>query len=314
MNISNVFRSWESAFYIRFVEELLASVYSENNIRCPTHLSVGQEMVPSILSQYLLHSDLAVSSHRSHAHYLAKGGSLSQFFDELHGLKSGCSGGRGGSMHLTDKNVGFVASTAIVGNTIPIGVGLGNSIKLKSTSDIAVIYLGDGATEEGVFWESIHYSIVNQLPCLFFVENNFFSVYTDLDTRQKNTSLGSKLLGFSDNVFISRDHDFLKFHDIAEQAVKLVRDSNTAFLLVDTFRYLEHCGPSYDDNLDYRSRDFLEHWKSIDILILLEEYLVNHHYSDQIAKEKLRLSHLCNTMYSASLDRRNSIFSESKNS
>ena len=90
-------------------------------------------------------------------------------------------------MHLTDKQVGFIGSTAIVGNTIPIGVGLGNSIKLRSTNDISVIYLGDGATEEGVFWESIHYSLVNSLPCLFVIENNSFSVYTDLETRQSNT-------------------------------------------------------------------------------------------------------------------------------
>ncbi|MDA7501561.1 thiamine pyrophosphate-dependent enzyme [bacterium] len=310
MNTSHIFDSWKSAFYIRYVEELLASVYSQNNIRCPTHLSIGQEMVPAILSQYLRHSDLAVSSHRSHAHYLSKGGSLSKFFDELHGLKSGCSGGRGGSMHLTDKNVGFIGSTAIVGNTIPIGVGLGNSIKLKSSSDIAIIYLGDGATEEGVFWESIHYSIVANLPCLFVIENNFFSVYTDLVTRQNNTSIYKKLLGFTDNVYLSHDHDFLRFHDTANKAVQLVRASQTAFLLVDTFRYLEHCGPSYDDNLNYRREDFLRHWKSKDILNLLEEYLKDNDYSENIKKEKDRLSHLCDTAYSASLDHRNSILSQ----
>ena len=122
-------------------------------------------------------------------------------------------------MHLTDKQVGFIGSTAIVGNTIPIGVGLGNSIKLRSTNDISVIYLGDGATEEGVFWESIHYSLVNSLPCLFVIENNSFSVYTDLETRQSNTSLLSKLSGFSENVFYSSNHDFL---DFSSKAVRLL--------------------------------------------------------------------------------------------
>ena len=307
-----IFETWKASFYIRYVEKLVSSVYSLSNMRCPTHLSVGQEMVPSIVSQYLTKTDLAVSSHRSHAHYLSKGGSLSNFFDELHGLDSGCSGGRGGSMHLTDKTVGFIGSTAIVGNTIPIGVGLGNSLKLRSTNDISVIYLGDGATEEGVFWESIHYSIVNSLPCLFVIENNSFSVYTDLDTRQSNTSLFKKLSGFSDNVFHSSNHDFLSFHEIASQAIDLVRSGNSAFLLVDTFRYLEHCGPSADDHLNYRKSSYLDHWKSLDILDLLEDFLTKQGMAETLILEKNSISEMCDSCYNLSLSRRDILFSEFK--
>ena len=209
----------ETAYYIRYVEELIANKYSLNMMRCPTHLSVGQEMAPSILSQYLRRTDYVVSTHRSHAHYLAKGGNLEKFFDELHGLMSGCSGGRGGSMHLTDKEVGFVASTAIVGNTIPIGVGLGNAIKLLKEQEISIIYLGDAATEEGVFWESVHYSLVHNLPCLFVIENNDYSVYTNIEVRQLNTSLESKLMGFTDRIYCSREHEWIEFHSICEDAV-----------------------------------------------------------------------------------------------
>ena len=310
MDPSLIFDTWKTSFYIRYVEKLVSSVYSLSNMRCPTHLSVGQEMVPSIVSQYLTNTDLAVSSHRSHAHYLSKGGSLSKFFDELHGLDSGCSGGRGGSMHLTDKQVGFIGSTAIVGNTIPIGVGLGNSIKLRSTNDISVIYLGDGATEEGVFWESIHYSLVNSLPCLFVIENNSFSVYTDLETRQSNTSLLSKLSGFSENVFYSSNHDFLDFHKQSSKAINLVRSGNSAFLLVDTFRYLEHCGPSSDDHLNYRSSAYLDYWKSRDILDLLEEYLLKHGLIDMVFETKKSIIQLCDSCYNTSLSSRDSLFSD----
>ena len=179
-------------------------------------------------------------------------------------------------MHLTDKNIGFIGSTAIVGNTIPIGVGLGNAIKIGSSNDIAVIYLGDGATEEGVFWESLHFSIVREIPCLFVIENNSFSVYTDINTRQGNTSLQQKLLGFTDNVFLSFEHDFLEFNDVSRRSVSIARDGRTAILLVDTFRHLEHCGPSFDDNLNYRSTNYLRFWKSLDIISLLEDYLHSH--------------------------------------
>ena len=307
------FSSWKTAYYVRFVEELISSVYSQNNMRCPTHLSVGQEMVPSILSQFLTHEDLAVSSHRSHAHYLSKGGSLSNFFDELHGLPSGCSGGRGGSMHLTDKSVGFVGSTAIVGNTIPIGVGLGNAIKLRSSKDISVIYLGDGATEEGVFWESVQYAIVAELPCLFVIENNFFSVYTDINARQKNTTILSKLSGFSEHIFESQDHDFLEFIDIASSAVDLVRKGNTAFILADTFRYLEHCGPSFDDHLNYRSTELINRWKSLDILTMMESFLMENFSPDIITTHKNQIQQHCRATYNSSLERRNHLSSLSSN-
>lgn len=306
LDFNLLFDSWKSAYYIRYVEQLLSSIYSDNNIRCPTHLSVGQEMVPSILSRYLHFSDKAVSSHRSHAHYLSKGGSLSSFFDELHGLATGCSGGKGGSMHLADPSVGFVASTAIVGNTIPVGVGLACSIKLSNSNDISVIYLGDGATEEGVFWESLHYSISQDLPCLFVIENNQFSVYTNLHDRQKNTSLHKKLLGFTDNIYRSSEHDFLAFHDICQSAVDLVRTGKTSVIFAETFRYLEHCGPSSDDHLAYRDESYLDHWKSLDILALMETFLVNNGLSNKLDSKKPLIQSFCDDAFRLSLSKRRS--------
>ena len=109
---------YKTAYFVRRSEEEIAKNYSKGNIRCPTHLSIGQELVPAIISLFKNDNDLAVSSHRSHGHYLGKGGSLLGLFDELHGLDSGCSHGNGGSMHLIDTSVGFMGSTAIVANTI----------------------------------------------------------------------------------------------------------------------------------------------------------------------------------------------------
>ena len=169
---------------IRCVEEKIAERYPEGKMRCPTHLSIGQEAVPVAVSCALNKNDFAVSTHRGHAHYLAKGGSLKKMIDEIHGKESGCSKGKGGSMHLIDKDVSFMGTSAIVGNSIPLGVGLGLSAKLKSTNQISCIYLGDGAIEQGVFYESINFAILKKLRVLFICENNLYSVYSSLKVRQ----------------------------------------------------------------------------------------------------------------------------------
>ena len=125
-------------YLIRDLEEGIAAKYSEGKMRCPTHLSIGQEGAPAALSTLLSHQDLAVSTHRAHAHYLAKGGCPKAMLAEIYGKATGCSGGRGGSMHLIDESVGFKGSTAIVGNTIPIGVGLALSQKTVSYTHLTL--------------------------------------------------------------------------------------------------------------------------------------------------------------------------------
>ena len=165
-------------------EEEIAARYSEWKMRCPTHLSIGQEAVAAAVGKVLRRDDFAVSGHRAHAHYLGKGGNLPAMIAELYGKATGCSRGRGGSMHLIDLSVGFEGSTAIVANSIPVGVGLALAAKLKNTGQVSCIFFGDGAVEEGVFYESVNFAAVKKLPVLFLCENNLYSVYTPLHIRQ----------------------------------------------------------------------------------------------------------------------------------
>ena len=162
----------QAMFRIRLVEEAIASKYSEEKMRCPVHLSIGQEAIAVGVCANLTNEDLVLSTHRAHAHFLAKGGNLRSMIAEIYGKEAGCSKGRGGSMHLIDRKVGFEGSTAIVGNTIPIGVGLGLSLKLDSKDAISVIFCGDGSTEEGVFYESVNFAATKNLPVLFVCENS----------------------------------------------------------------------------------------------------------------------------------------------
>ena len=281
---------FEKCYFIRSVEECIADNYSKSNMRCPTHLSIGQELVPSILSLFNNYDDLAVSTHRAHGHYLGKGGSLQRLFDELHGLNSGCSSGNGGSMHLIDESVGFYGSTAIVGNTIPVGVGLANAFAIEGKKNIVYIFLGDAATEEGVFYESLHYASLNSLPCIFIVENNNFSVYTDIKTRQ-NSNLKEKAKSFNVNYFLNKDHDYENLYEIFEESLQITRSFLGPVLIeVMTHRYREHCGPNYDDKLNYRDEKFLKYWKERDIIKKIENKLFQYSVSKKeisVLKEKV---------------------------
>jgi TPP-dependent pyruvate/acetoin dehydrogenase alpha subunit len=268
---------WKRAYRIRQVEEEIAKRYLQGKMRCPTHLSVGQEGVPSALAEYLTNEDYAVSTHRGHAHYLAKGGNLNKMIAELHGKVTGCCGGRGGSMHLSDVDVGFMGTTAIVGNSIPLGVGLALSAQIKNTQQIACIYLGDGATEEGVFYESINFAAVRRLPVLFICENNFFSVYSDLTFRQpKNRKIFEMVSAMGVKSSMSDGNDMLAACNLLGKVVSEVRSGvGPYFLEFATYRWREHCGPNYDDDLGYRSDAEIDFWKKRDPVAILEGILKN---------------------------------------
>ena len=171
---------------IRRIEECISQKYKEQEMRCPIHLSIGQEAIPVGICQNLTKKDKIVTAHRSHAHYLAKGGDLKSMISELHGRETGCAEGKGGSMHLIDLKAGVMAAVPIVGSTIPIGVGISWGIKLKKQNNILVIFFGDGATEEGVFQESLDFASLHNLPVLFVCENNDFSVYSHISKRQSS--------------------------------------------------------------------------------------------------------------------------------
>ncbi|MCR9214747.1 MAG: thiamine pyrophosphate-dependent dehydrogenase E1 component subunit alpha [Proteobacteria bacterium] len=257
---------------IRTVEETIAERYSDQEMRCPTHLSSGQEAVSAAIGAVLRPSDLAVSGHRAHAHYLAKGGDLNAMIAEIYGKVTGCARGKGGSMHLVDEAVGFMGSTAIVGGTVPVGVGLAYSLMLNETDDIVCIFLGDAVVETGVFHESLNFATLKNLPVLFLCENNFYSVYSPLSVRQSHMrQIHEKVSGFGITTEDGDGNDVAAVHEIVSRTVAGIRDGNgPAFLEFSTFRWREHCGPNYDDDLGYRPDQFIEDWNAREPIGLFE--------------------------------------------
>jgi pyruvate dehydrogenase E1 component alpha subunit len=186
---------------IRLIEKEISNKYTEWKMRCPTHLSIGQESIPASICENLKKNDAIVSAHRCHAHYLSKGGSLKKMLAEIYGKVSGCAKGRGGSMHLIDYSVNFNAAVPIVGSTLPIGVGIAWANKLKNKKNVVVIFFGDGATEEGAFLESIDFASLHNLKILFVCENNQYSVYSNIKKRQSNSrSITKDPSKYSDSV------------------------------------------------------------------------------------------------------------------
>jgi len=290
INKKNLKEIFYKMLLIRQTDLQIAKRYSENQMRCPTHLSIGQECVPSVIGTFTTKKDLCVSSHRSHAHYLGKGGSLNKFISELYGKSTGCSKGRGGSMHLTDLNVGFVASTAIVSNTIPVGVGLSLSSKILGKKQVNIIYLGDASIEEGVFFESLNFAVTKKIPVVFVCENNFYSVYSPLSVRQPEgrkifkmaEACGVKSFRANGNQFKDVINTFLKAKKIVEKEQKPV------FLEYQTYRWYEHCGPNFDDHLNYRNKKETLYWKKNDPINILQNFLVNKGWINHSSIEKTK--------------------------
>tara|TARA_Y100001958_G_C21247363_1_gene578546 strand:+ start:954 stop:1922 length:969 start_codon:yes stop_codon:yes gene_type:complete len=247
---------------IRMIEEKIAELYSEQEMRCPVHLSIGQEAPAVGVCSLLNKKDIAMSAHRAHAHYLAKGGSLKAMIAELYGKETGCAMGKGGSMHLIDLNVDFFPSVPIVGSTIPIATGVAWGFKMKNENNIVAVFLGDGATEEGVFFESLDFASLKSIPILFVCENNFYSVYSNLEVRQsKSRDLSELAESHGILSFKGSGNDIDMVYDLSYKAIKHIKKNNApAFLEFDTFRWLEHCGPNWDDDLGYRKSDELKNW------------------------------------------------------
>ncbi len=268
---------YERMLKIRITEETIAEKYSEWEMRCPTHLSIGQEAIASGVCGNLTNKDFVLSTHRSHAHYLAKGGDMNGMIAEIYGKSTGCSAGKGGSMHLIDKTVGFMGSTAIVGNTIPIAVGLALSIQLKGTNNISCVFFGDGAIEEGVFYESVNFAVLKNLPVLFICENNLYSVYSPLGVRQPaNRKIHEMVKALGIEATSGNGNNVSEVHKMTNNAVEKIKAGNgPQFIEFSTYRWLEHCGPNFDNDIGYRTEKEFKDWKEKDPVQFCENEILN---------------------------------------
>lgn len=247
---------------IRMVEEAIADLYPEQEMRCPVHLCIGQEAVAVGVCANLRREDAILSGHRSHGHYLAKGGDLKAMFAELYGKATGCCGGKGGSMHLVDLAAGFLGAAPIVGSTIPIAAGAAFGFALRGEAKVAVAFFGDGAVEQGVVHETLNFAALKNLPIVFVCENNLYSVYSPLEVRQPPGREIYQIAAAHGVTARQADgNDVLEVHALAGEAVAQARSGGgPTFLEFMTYRSREHCGPNYDNDLGYRTESEANCW------------------------------------------------------
>ena len=249
---------------IRTTEETLAARYREQEMRTPTHFGTGQEAVAAGVCAALRQDDVVVSHHRCHNHYLAKGGSVFELASELYGRATGCSGGRGGSVHLTDRENGMLASSAILGETGAVAVGAALSFQMDGLDRVAVTFFGEGTMDEGVVYECLNFAAIRKLPVLFVCENNLYATESPLSVRMpEGTNICERARSFKIPAEPVDGNDVAAVYAATMTAVNKLRGrKGPYFLECMTYRWREHVGPMFDHELNrtYRTREELEEW------------------------------------------------------
>ncbi|MFA5324107.1 MAG: thiamine pyrophosphate-dependent dehydrogenase E1 component subunit alpha [Smithella sp.] len=249
---------------IRRVQLAIESRYLENDMRTPIHLCIGQEAVAVGVCANLKKNDYINSTHRGHGHYLAKGGNLRALIGELYGRESGCSKGRGGSMHLVDTEVGHYGSSSIVGGGIPVGTGMGLAIKMQKKKNVSVIFFGDGAADEGVLYESINFAVLKKLPVIFILENNQYSVCSHISARQAGENIFHSMPARLLMTKIVNGNDVLQIYDSVNKAVTKARTGRgPSFIECRTYRIRGHAGCEAQDVAGYRTVGEIDSWKKL---------------------------------------------------
>jgi TPP-dependent pyruvate/acetoin dehydrogenase alpha subunit len=247
---------------IRTAEETIADLYKEQEMRTPTHFSIGQEAVAVGVSDVLTRQDVAYSGHRCHAHYLAKGGDLNAMVAELYGKETGSARGRGGSVHLSAPEVGFIASSAILGQTMAVATGSAWTFAMDGLPHVAVCFFGDGAIEEGIFHETLNFASVKHVPVVFVCENNGYSTHTPLEVRQpRGTTIWQRAQCYQMPSQFVDGNDVFSVRRAAQEAVQWARDGKGPYFLeFNTYRWREHVGPNWDYEAGYRTKAEVDSW------------------------------------------------------
>jgi pyruvate dehydrogenase E1 component alpha subunit len=279
---------------IRFCEESLVGHILNGEIKCPVHLCSGQEAIAAGVCAALERKDYVFGTHRSHGHYLAKGGSMRELIAEIYGKETGCSKGRGGSMHICAPEIGFLGAIPIVGGTIALAAGCAFSAKLKKEKKVTVSFFGDGATGEGVLYESLNFAALKKLPIIFVCENNQYSTHMPIRECRPKNNISEIARPFCIRSYKCDGNDVIKVYETAKTAVDICRRySQPAFIEFITYRLRGHVG--VDDNLqgyhtDIRPKAEREMWNRKDPITRFENYLLRNGILAKRGIEEIKIS------------------------
>lgn len=256
---------------LRRTEERIIEEYPKYEMRSPPHIYIGQEAVAVGTCAALLRGDSLFPYYRSHGWYLAKGGDIRAMIAELHGRETGCSRGWGGSMHLIDLAAGVMGTSAIVAGSMSHAVGAAVAFRARRLDKIAAVCFGDGATEEGVFHESLNFAQLRKLPVVFICENNLYATCTHISDRQAQPDIYKLAAGYGIPGVQVDGNDVRAVYSAASAAADRARRGDGPTLIeCRTYRYIEHCGIFEDYQIGYRSTEEGSGWKARDPLVAMQ--------------------------------------------
>lgn len=269
---------------IRVMEERCAELYGETKIRGFLHLYIGEEAVATGVMGALRPDDAVLGTYREHAHALLRGVPATEIMAEMFGRASGCSGGRGGSMHLFSARNRFYGGNAIVGGHLPVAVGLALAEKMAGRDRVTVCVFGEGAMAEGEFHESMNLAALWDVPVLFCCENNLYAMGTSLATSESETNLAVKAAAYEMPAWSVDGMDVVAVRDAARRAVEAVRGGGPLFLELRTYRFRAHS--MFDPDL-YRPKEEIESWKARDPIVTFSALLCESGVLDDDGVEEL---------------------------
>ena len=258
---------------IRIFEETAGRMMENGKIPGALHLYVGQEAVAAGVMVHLSDQDYITSTHRGHGHLIAKGGEFTYMFAELYGKATGYCKGKGGSMHISNLELGMLGANGIVGGGPPIAMGAAFSCKFRKTSNVSISFFGDGASNEGAFHEAANMAALYKLPCVFVCENNGYGEYTPQANHQAIVDVADRAPGYGMPGAVVDGMDPVAVHEAAGQAIQRAREGGGPTLLeCKTYRYYDHVGVR-GMGLSYRTDEEVEEWKQKDPVPNFEAHL-----------------------------------------
>ena len=245
---------------IRLFEEKVWNLFGENIVPGTLHLYLGQEAVAAGVTTALKKSDWIQSSHRGHGHVVAKGADMNAALAELLGKKTGSCKGKGGSMHITQLDVGVLGATGVVASGLPIAVGAALSCQMRKTDDVVVCFFGDGASNNGTFGESLNMSAIWKLPLVWIVENNFYAMGTPIKMTCPSSTVAQRAEGYCIPSKVVDGNNAVEVYEATVEAVKRAREGGGPTLIeCQTYRMKGH---SRFDPAKYRPQEEADYWLS----------------------------------------------------
>ena len=279
INKDTYLKWYESMLLMRRFEEKAGQLYGQQKIRGFCHLYIGQEAVMAGAISVLRHEDSMITAYRDHAHALAKGTHPNAVMAELYGKATGCSKGKGGSMHMFDKENKFFGGHGIVGGQVPLGAGIAFAEKYAGTDSVCVAYMGDGAVRQGALTETFNMAALWKLPVIFVCENNGYAMGTSVERSTADTDIYKLGIPYGIPSSPVDGMDPVAVHTAMDEAVERARKGDgPTFLEMRTYRYKGH---SMSDPQKYRTKEEVESYKAKDPIEITREAILKEGYADE---------------------------------